>query len=311
MARTRTSRSSGTIAATSATSSKAGTPKGSSKKATNAKKAASKPSASPSPSPESSDSDSDSDDEAVVSAINLAASAVKKKLASTSQPSGNELTFLIPGYTAPMSLTSDTPTPELYINYDKKKTNASTGDVAILTSTTSSSTTSSSVMPPPTSHIMKASVKKKKKEKTTAGDGWFNMPSYAASSNMASYRQQRNAEMLKDDLKVIKMRNYLDPKKFYKSNDEFSPFAQRGTIIENGSEFFSSRLTKAERRQTLLDEVMSDHRTRKYVKRKFGDVQAKAESGGKKHWKQQQRKKKNKSSPVAGNLFSGSRKKFK
>lgn len=222
MARTRTTRSSAVNVTDLGASKSTAAKTSSKKKGTNTKKAASQPPPSPRPSPESSDSDSDSDDEAVVSAINLAASAVKKKLAPTSQCAGNELTFLIPGYTAPMSLTSDTRTPDLYIKYDKKEANPSTGDVASLTGTNISSLSSiSSVMPPPTSHIMKGSIKKKKKEKTTAGEGWFDMPSYMASSNMASYRQQRNAEMLKDDLKVIKMRNYLDPKKFYKSSDDF------------------------------------------------------------------------------------------
>lgn len=306
MSRTRASRN-----ASSASVSK---PAASVKKTKRTKPATpSPPSPPPSPSDDDDSSDSDSDDEAVVSAINLAAGAVKKKLTETAPPTtSNELTFLIPGYTAPMSLTSNSKTPELYIKYDKKGKSGGknpSGAVASFNSQPTGKSTSA-ILPPPTSHIMKASIKKKNKEKTNSGDAWFNMPSYNSSSNNSSYRQQRNAELLKDDLKVIKMRNYLDPKKFYKSNDEFSPFAQRGTIIESGSEFFSSRLTKAERRQTLLDEVMSDRKTRNYVKRKFGDVQEKAASGGKKHWKMMQKKKKNKTSPMTGNIFSGSRKKF-
>ena len=74
------------------------------------------------------------------------------------------------------------------------------------------------------------------------------------------------------------MRNFLDPKKFYKSADAPSKFAQRGTMIESGSEYFSSRLTKAERRTTILDEVMSDAAARRYTKRKFGEIQTKKES---------------------------------
>ena len=285
---------------------------------TKSKKVVNKAPPSPTPSIDHDDSDSDSDDEAVISAINLAASAVKAKLAkfgsissstSTSAPS-NELTFLIPGYTAPMSLTVSSGAPELYIDYSSKGKKGDDFSKNAASLKNNPQFAASSPLAPPTGHIMKAAIKRKKVEKTDAGSGWFNIPSYTGSFATSSYKQQRNADLIKDDLKVIKMRNYLDPKKFYKTSDEFSPFAQRGTIVESGAEFFSSRLTKAERRQTLLDEVMSDSKTRKYVKRKFGDVQVKSESGGVKSWKQRQNKKISKNTPLNGNLFSGSRKKF-
>lgn len=103
------------------------------------------------------------------------------------------------------------------------------------------------------------------------------------------------------------MRNYLDPKKFYKSSDAPSQFAQRGTVISSNAEYFSSRMTKKEQRTTLLDEVMADGSGRKYVKRKFGEIQKKKESGGKK-WRKGMEKKRG--SNMQGNIFSGSRKKF-
>ena len=68
------------------------------------------------------------------------------------------------------------------------------------------------------------------------------------------------------------MRNYLDPKKFYKSSDSFSPFAQRGTYVGSGAE-----LSKRAKKGNLLDEVMSDAKTRRYIKRKFGEVQEKSQ----------------------------------
>lgn len=44
------------------------------------------------------------------------------------------------------------------------------------------------------------------REKTT-GDGWFNM------------RAPELTEELKNDLKALKMRSAMDPKRFYKKND--------------------------------------------------------------------------------------------
>lgn len=40
--------------------------------------------------------------------------------------------------------------------------------------------------------------------------------------------------------------------------DKPSKFAQLGTVIEGPTEFKSARLTKKERKNTLLEEVMSD-----------------------------------------------------
>eukprot|EP00518_Triparma_eleuthera_P018198 CAMPEP_0197554746 /NCGR_PEP_ID=MMETSP1320-20131121/11938_1 /TAXON_ID=91990 /ORGANISM="Bolidomonas sp., Strain RCC2347" /LENGTH=363 /DNA_ID=CAMNT_0043115665 /DNA_START=178 /DNA_END=1266 /DNA_ORIENTATION=- len=262
------------------------------------------------PSPDSdSDSESDSDlDEAMISAVNIAAKAIKDKFASLSSKSkskstakqnpGNELTSLIPGYTAPMKLVSSANDPaNLYIDYErfkpgkKNKKNkkkeemsrpAATVDVLSADPKSAAGVPTARSTSVGSSHIMKSTIKRKV-EKTDAGRDWFNMTSVlAAPAN--SYQASVNAEALKKDQQVIRMRNFLDPKKFYKSADTPSNFAQRGTVIESGAEYFSSRLTKAERRTTLLDEVMSDSATRKYTKRKFGEIQTKKESGGKR-WK--------------------------
>ena len=86
-------------------------------------RSAKKPPPPPSPTPsfdDSSTSDSDSEDDAITSAINTASAAIAKKFNVPDESGGNELTFLIPGYTAPMSLESGVTAP-LYIEYDKKK----------------------------------------------------------------------------------------------------------------------------------------------------------------------------------------------
>ncbi|KAF9428757.1 hypothetical protein BGZ94_001169 [Podila epigama] len=114
------------------------------------------------------------------------------------------------------------------------------------------------------------------KEKT-AGKGWFDMP------------QQVLTPELKRDLQILKLRNVLDPKRFYKREDKSKPkfpkYFQVGTIIEGNTEFYSSRLTKKERATTITGEIMKDDVGRDYYKRKFNEIQEAKQSGGKSFYK--------------------------
>ena len=90
---------------------------------------------------------------------------------------------------------------------------------------------------------------------------------------------------LKRDLQILKLRNVLDPKRFYKREDKgkakFPKYFQVGTIVEGNTEFYSSRLTKKERATTITGEVMKDLTGRDYYKRKFNEIQEAKQSGGK------------------------------
>ena len=292
----------------------------------------------------SSDSDEDELDEAVVAAINTAAAAISKKFAaassssfsssSSSKPPSNELTHLIPGYTAPLSLTSGLESTPLYISYTapqpldkdvKKRAAAFTSDPAATMAgyaameegegrtgeegealTSEALTSSSTAAGEAADHIMKNGIKKKPPSTSAPsgpGAGWFGFTSQLA--GYGSVRARDNSEALQKDLQVIRMRNYLDPKKFYKSSDKPSPHAQLGTVISNGAEYFSSRLTKAERRSTLLEEVMADESTRRYAKKQMTKIQKGKESGGKK-WRRGMEKKREKD----GNAFRSRKKTF-
>ncbi|KAG0204935.1 hypothetical protein BGX28_003277 [Mortierella sp. GBA30] len=120
-------------------------------------------------------------------------------------------------------------------------------------------------------HISKKQ-KKEEREKTT-GKGWFDLP------------QQVMTPELKRDLQILKLRNVLDPKRFYKREEKGKPkfpkYFQVGTIIEGNTEFYSSRLTKKERATTITGEVMKDVTGRDYYKRKFDEIQEAKQSGGK------------------------------
>jgi Fcf2 pre-rRNA processing len=73
------------------------------------------------------------------------------------------------------------------------------------------------------------------------------------------------------DLAVIRNRNVLDPKRFYKKGDAkkwktansnssaaaSSVMLQVGTVIEGATEYYSSRLTQQQRRTNVTDEVLA------------------------------------------------------
>jgi len=84
-------------------------------------------------------------------------------------------------------------------------------------------------------------------------------------------------EKLKNDMELIKMRSILDPKRFYKHQDRkgLPKYFQMGTVVDEGTDFYSSRLTKKQRKQTLVEELMADANIRQYNKKKYAELQQK------------------------------------
>ncbi|OAL51283.1 Fcf2-domain-containing protein [Pyrenochaeta sp. DS3sAY3a] len=114
--------------------------------------------------------------------------------------------------------------------------------------------------------------KMKKQENATAGSRWFNMP-----------KTELTPE-LRRDLQLLKMRSVLDPKRHYKkdnSKNDVPAFSQVGTIIEGATEFYSSRVNKKDRKQTILEEVIAQEQDSGRFKRKYDDI-SKSKSSGKK-----------------------------
>lgn len=104
-------------------------------------------------------------------------------------------------------------------------------------------------------------MRKKEREKTK-GPGWFNLP--APEIN----------EELKNDLQVLKMRSVLDPKHFYKKNDmEVLPkYFQVGRIMDSPLDHVNERLTKKQRKRTMVDELLADAEFQKYNKKKYKEI---------------------------------------
>ncbi|KAG1694499.1 hypothetical protein DVH05_021303 [Phytophthora capsici] len=109
--------------------------------------------------------------------------------------------------------------------------------------------------------------------KKSAGRRWFN------------FESDEMTDDARRDFALLRMRNYLDPKKFYKSSDHSRALPkhfQMGVVIEGAHEFHSARLTKKQRRKTFTDEVMADEAVVQYTHRVAGNIQKARSNQGRK-----------------------------
>jgi hypothetical protein len=163
------------------------------------------------------------------------------------------------------------------------------------------------------SNVEAAPLKKVKDSKEEGLKGWFDMK---VKNNpflfilkwelfrglyifiLTSSQPLKLDDKIKRDLKVIQMRNYLDPKRcylidgccscveitvflfidcrFYKNPDKPGVILHIGTVIEGPSEYKSARLTNKERKQSLVEEILADSSIVDYSKRKFSEIQSSA-----------------------------------
>jgi hypothetical protein len=82
---------------------------------------------------------------------------------------------------------------------------------------------------------------------------------------------------LKMDLQILQNRNYLDPKRFYKSSSlnskKLGVLQVGGTVIEGSKEYYSHRYTNQERSSTLIQEIMKDTKINHYTTQKYKTMQ--------------------------------------
>lgn len=215
-------------------------------------------------------------------AISLAISATSKKFGwidnTHRHASGmsNPLSDLIPGYVAPMKLDSS--------SLDKFK------DPKIFFASLVSETKPISISPK--DYFVSKNFKMGKrdpaiiaKNKTNAGSGWFN------------FEATPNSDALQADIAIIRNRNYINQKKFYKASD-FSKMGthmvQLGTVIEGSTEsIHTNKLSKKERKRTVAEEVMGETFNSKddYLKKKFKNMQEEKISAGRKRVKRKSNRK--------------------
>ena len=86
---------------------------------------------------------------------------------------------------------------------------------------------------------------------------------------------------LKNDLKLLQMRGALDPARHYKANDskKLPRYFQVGRVVADSADFYSGRIPQRQRKQTLVDELLSDEAFQKYHKKKYLELQDKFKSG--------------------------------
>ncbi|KAH8910166.1 Fcf2-domain-containing protein [Coniochaeta sp. PMI_546] len=123
--------------------------------------------------------------------------------------------------------------------------------------------------------VPKPVIKEKKEVKDNAGPSWYGLP--------------RTDPQTKKDLQIIKMRDVLAMgKQHFKKDtrkDPFPEFSQVGTLVEGPTEFYSARLTKKERKRTLVEEVLSSGQALSKFKSKYNEIQERKSSGKKSHYK--------------------------
>ncbi|ELT97559.1 hypothetical protein CAPTEDRAFT_183521 [Capitella teleta] len=136
---------------------------------------------------------------------------------------------------------------------------------------------------PPYEETLRQGKKKRREERSkTKGKDWFNM------------KAPEMTEEKKNDLMVIKMRNALDPKRFYSAPDlkGLPKYFQTGRVIAAPGEFYS-RIPKKQQKQSLVDELMADAQFKKFSKRKVAEIDSKKSKwrGAHKHMKRLKNKK--------------------
>ncbi|KAB5558282.1 Fcf2 pre-rRNA processing-domain-containing protein [Coniochaeta sp. 2T2.1] len=123
--------------------------------------------------------------------------------------------------------------------------------------------------------VPKPVIKEKKVLKDNAGPSWYGLP--------------KTDPATKKDLQIIKLRDVLAlGKQHFKKDtrkDPFPEFSQVGTLVEGPTEFYSARLTKKERKRTLVEEVLAQGQALSKFKNKYSEIQERKSSGKKSHYK--------------------------
>jgi uncharacterized membrane protein YcgQ (UPF0703/DUF1980 family) len=110
-------------------------------------------------------------------------------------------------------------------------------------------------------------------------------------------------EELKADLKALKLRNFIYPSRFYKTNDskKLPQFFQVGTIVTDKNDMRTERLTKKESKGGIAQQFLRDDEAKQFSKRKYEGVNDKLRRMGEK----KKRMKINKDKFKRSNRFKG------
>ena len=101
------------------------------------------------------------------------------------------------------------------------------------------------------------------------GKKWFDLPSQKALNGGELPPE------LKADLKLIGLRSYLDPKRFYKRNGKgknLPEYFHVGTVVSCAADYYSDKNGEKEK-STQIKTVLASEKTTNYLRRKFNQIQ--------------------------------------
>ncbi|EMD40069.1 hypothetical protein CERSUDRAFT_132859 [Gelatoporia subvermispora B] len=165
------------------------------------------------------------------------------------------------------------PTPYLILDDDSSKAGSSKirdPDVEQV----EKSTPAAPAPPPEVTKTGKALKKDRKAQKAkTAGREWYDLPAPAEADLPRLYRE----------VESLRLRNQLDPKRFYRKEagegkgiKGLPKHFAIGTILPTNTPFGAAsadNLIRAQRKRTLVDELVDDAEAKSYAKKKFKELQ--------------------------------------
>ncbi|KAE9416000.1 hypothetical protein Angca_005207, partial [Angiostrongylus cantonensis] len=97
----------------------------------------------------------------------------------------------------------------------------------------------------------------------TKGRNWFDLPATELTDET------------KADLELLQMRAAIDPLAFYRRNDRsvLPKYFQVGRVVDAPEDFYSGRMTKKERKRTMLDELLYNEAFIQSKREKFKAIQ--------------------------------------
>ena len=95
-------------------------------------------------------------------------------------------------------------------------------------------------------------------------------------------RAPQMTEELENEYKVLELRGSLDPKRYYnekRSKKGRPKFFQIGRMVEGPGEFSSNRLSKKNKKRTMVEELLADAEFQRYNKARFAKLQVSRRRG--------------------------------
>lgn len=133
--------------------------------------------------------------------------------------------------------------------------------------------TESQKVAPPVKSKSKIQKEKREKKAATAGKEWHHLSKPVLTDE------------LKQELKVLNMRQFIDPKKFYKKSSlEPEEYFEVGTVVSHAKDYYTAPNRKVKGRKedlNFVEDLLHDREYKKYAKRKYKEILEKKQRSNK------------------------------